>query len=550
MLRTVYLKSLRDRLLGVSIGVVALFLTAWMGLWAYSGVDDADAYISSMPDAYADLLGITRESGTAGLMMSMMFGFMGAFVLGGLAISMGASAIAGEEQDGTMDVLATAPRSRARLHASKAAAYLTLLIGGSFVASASYWLAAQIVGSDISTLDLTAATVHLTTVLLVYGVLAFAIGAATGNRATASGTATGLLIISFLGAGLLPLIDGWEDVGKIFPWYYISGALPLVNGTNWAQIGVLSAAWVVMLGLGGLAFTRRDLRAGGLAGSLADRLRRNPRMAEYMDKVRGSGSTKSLAAKAISDKQAVALLAAYGLFVLTIIMGPMFNALAGSLGDVVASMPDAVLAMVGFADYSTPTGWYHGEVLSITGPAIFAIVAVGAGVALATEEKRRTIAVLLSAPVPRSKVAAAKIAALVELTILCGFLLFGGIWLGSIIGGLGIDVSNIASASVLQAGLGLVFGAAAFAVAGCTGRSNAAAWTGTGVALGGWAIATFAGVNDNLDWLARLSPFHWALGNYPLDNGMNWGGLIALVVSSCVLVVVGWLGYQRRDLRG
>ena len=319
-------------------------------------------------------------------------------VLGGLAISMGASAIAGEEQDGTMDVLATAPRSRARLHASKAAAYLTLLIGGSFVASASYWLAAQIVGSDISTLDLTAATVHLTTVLLVYGILAFAIGAATGNRATASGTATGLLIVSFLGAGLLPLIDGWEDVGKIFPWYYISGALPLVNGTDWAQIGVLSAVWVVMLVLGGIAFTRRDLRSGGLASSLADRLRANPRMAEYMDKVRGSGSTKSLAAKAISDKQAVALLAAYGLFVLTIIMGPMFNALAGSLGDVVASMPDAVLAMIGFADYSTPTGWYHGEVLSITGPAIFAIVAVGAGVALATEEKRRTIAVLLSAP--------------------------------------------------------------------------------------------------------------------------------------------------------
>jgi ABC-2 type transport system permease protein len=213
-------------------------------------------------------------------------------------------------------------------------------------------------------------------------------------------------------------------------------------------------------------------------------------------------------------------------------------------------MPDAVLAMVGFADYSTPTGWYHGEVLSITGPAIFAIVAVGAGVALATEEKRRTIAVLLSAPVPRSKVAGAKITALLELVVLCAVLLFGGIWLGSVIGGLGIDVSNIASAVVLQAGLGLVFGAAAFAVAGCTGRSNAAAWTGTGVALGGWAIATFAGVNDNLDWLARLSPFHWALGNYPLDNGMNWGGLIALLVTSFVLVVVGWLGYQRRDLRG
>src|SRR6478736_7537786 len=116
MLRTVYLKSLRDRVLGVSVGVLALFLTAWMGLWAYGGVDDADTFFASMPEAYVDLLGITRESGTAGLMMSMMFGFMGAFVLGGLAVSLGASAIAGEEQDGTMNVLATVPRGRQRLH--------------------------------------------------------------------------------------------------------------------------------------------------------------------------------------------------------------------------------------------------------------------------------------------------------------------------------------------------------------------------------------------------------------------------------------------------
>ena len=550
MLRSVYLKSVRDRLLGVSVGVVALFLTAWMGLWAYGSVDDADTYFASLPDAYVDLLGITRESGTAGLMMSMMFGFMGAFVLGGLAISMGASSIAGEERDGTMNVLATIPRSRARLHTSKVFAYLTLLVGGSIAASASYWVAAQLVGADISSLDLAAATAHLTTVLLVYGTLAFAIGAATGNRAMASGIATGFLIISFLGAGLLPLVNGWGDAAKIFPWYYIDGASPLVDGPDWAQLGVLTAVWAVVLAWGGWAFERRDLRSGGATGSLGDRLRSNPRMAAMMDKVRGSGSARSLSAKALSDKQGVALLAAYGLFFLTILMGPMFNALADTIGDVVSSMPDALLAMVGFADYSTPTGWYHGEVLSITGPAIFAIVTIGTGVALATEEKRRTIAVLLSAPVSRLRVAGAKLVALGELTVLCGVLLFAGIWLGSVIGGLGMDVSNIVAAAALQAGLGLVFGAAAFAAAGLTGSSSGAAWVGTGVALGGWAINTFVGVNPDLEWLTRLSPFHWAVGNYPLDNGMNWGGLAALLVASGVLVVVGLLGYRRRDLRG
>ena len=269
-----------------------------------------------------------------------------------------------------------------------------------------------------------------------------------------------------------------------------------------------------------------------------------------MDKVRGSGSTRGLTSKALSDKQGVALLAAYGLLILTLIMGPMFNALSGSIGDVVASMPDAILAMVGFADYSTPTGWYHGEVLSITGPAVFAIVTVGTGVALATEERRRTIAVVLAAPISRLRFASSKLAALGLLTVLCGVLLFAGIWLGDLIGGLGMDVSNIASAAVLQAALGLVFGAVAFAVAGCTGRSNAAVWAGTGVALVGWAINTFVMVNPDLEWLAKVSPFYWALHSFPLDNGMDWTALAVLATASGLLAVAGLVGYRRRDLRG
>jgi len=550
MLRTVYLKSLRDHLTGVGVAVLALFLTAWLGLWAYTGVEGADSYIASMPDAFVDLLGITRESGTAGLMMSMMFGFMGAFVIGGLAVSFGASAIAGEEHDGTMNVLASVPRSRGRLFASKCAAYLTLIAAASFAATASYWLAASIAGSDISSLRLWAATVHLTAVLLVYGTLAFATGAATGNPAMASGIATALLVVSFLGAGLLPLFDGWENVAKIFPWHYIDGTSPLVNGVSWAQVAILAAASAVLLAAGAAAFVRRDLHSGGSTATLADRLRANPRTTRLAEAWRGSGSTGGLLSKAISDKQGVAALAAYGLFVLTVVMGPLFNALHASLGNVVASMPDAVLAMVGFADYSTPTGWYHGEVLSITGPAVFAIVTIGAGLALATEERARTISVLLSMPVTRSRVAGAKLGALLMLAVLCVALLFGGIWLGSVIGGLGIGVANIAAAAALQAGLALVFGTVAFAVAGFTGNSRAAAWIATAVALAGWAINTFVGVNPGLDWLAALSPFHWALSNAPLDNGMNWTGLAVLLGASGVLAIGGLLAYGKRDLRG
>ena len=144
MLRTVYLKSLRDRLLGVSVAVLALFLTAWLGLWAYSGVEGADTYFASMPDAFVDLLGITRESGTAGLMMSMMFGFMGAFVLGGLAVSFGASVDRGRGTRRHHERAAHRRRARAPAFMRRRPRRISrLIVGACAASSASYWVAAS-----------------------------------------------------------------------------------------------------------------------------------------------------------------------------------------------------------------------------------------------------------------------------------------------------------------------------------------------------------------------------------------------------------------------
>ena len=87
--------------------------------------------------------------------------------------------------------------------------------------------------------------------------------------------ATALLIIGFLGAGLLPLVGNWGDVAKIFLWYYIDAASPLINGPDWAQLACSRRSGrSCSSGRGG--FARRDLLTGAATGSLADRLRENP----------------------------------------------------------------------------------------------------------------------------------------------------------------------------------------------------------------------------------------------------------------------------------
>lgn len=449
-----------------------------------------------------------------------------------------------------MNVLATYPRSRARLLSSKAAAVAVLVIVGNLATWPLYLLAASITGADVSTLNVGAATAHVTVVTMLYGALALAIGAFTGNRAAASGLTTGFLILSFLAAGLLPMFDGWEGVAKVFPWYYIDAASPLINGADWAQLGVLAAISLALFGASLWGINQRDLRAGAVRVPLLEKLRENPRLGAILGRLQGGGSARGLVSKAASDQRGLALVAGYALFLFLILLAPLFSALGDTLGSVVASMPDALLAMIGYADYSTATGWYHGEALSIYGPLVMSIVGIAAGAALAGEEKRRTIAVLLAAPVSRSRVAVSKAVAVLVMLVAMGVLVFLGILIGNGISNLGMDVGNIAAAAVLLTALGLVMGAAAYLCGALSGSSGTAVWGGTAVAVATWAINMFVGVNPDLSWFAKISPFYWLLSDHPLDNGMNWTGLAVMATASGVLAVVGWLGYQRRDLRG
>ncbi|MFW2512399.1 ABC transporter permease subunit [Demequina sp. SO4-13] len=551
MLRTVYLKSLRDRWLSAAIAVASLFAIAWMGMWAYAGMgDDVIDFISQMPPAYLSLLGITADAGAAGLMLGNLFNFLGPFVIAGIGVSMGAAAIAGEESAGTMNVLGTMPRSRSRLLRSKALAGATIVVVAGVAASASYAGAAALAGSDIGSMDLTAATVHLLVVCLFFAALALAVGAWTGGRALASGVGVGLIVLSFLVSGLLPLFEGFEEWAKASPWYWISGSQPMANGVDWPPLLVLGALTAGLVAAAWWGVNRRDLGSGTVRAPLLERLREDPRVGRIVSMLTGSGSTRGIAAKATTDLRPLLLVAGGALVFQTLVLGPMFSAISGEIGDVVDAMPESILAMVGFADFSTPEGWYFGEAMSIVAPVAVAVVAINAGAALAGEEKRRTVSMLATMPVSRTAIAARKAAAMAVGSLLVGAALFAGVAGGNAIAGLGMDVGHIAAAGALLAGLGMLLGSVAFAAGAVTGRASTAIGAGTAVAVLGWGINSFVPVNPDLANWARVSPFYYYGNGNPLEIGMTWWYLAVLVGVAAVLVLGGLAAYRHRDLRG
>ncbi|WP_084075285.1 ABC transporter permease subunit [Demequina sp. NBRC 110052] len=551
MLATLYLKSVRDRWLGALIGSASLAAVALLSMWAYSGIgDEVVQFFDQMPEFYTTALGLSSDGGVASLMLSMMLNFLGPFVIAGIAVSIGAAAIAGEERTGTVNILATVPRSRRRVLWSKTAALLSIMVGVAVLSWAAYAFSVVVFGEDLSSVNIAAASVHVLAVALLFGALALLLSAATGQQALASGAATGLLILSFLISGIVPLIDGWQDWAKISPWYYINDGEPLANGVQWGPVLVILAIAVAMIGASFALLDARDLKSGEGRLPLLERLVADPRVSKATALLRGRSSARGILGISLSDGRAVLTVAGGGLFMMLLFLGVLFNAINDFVGEFVDVFPDSIMAMVGYADYTTPEGWYTGEALSIVAPVAIAVVTITMGASLAVEERTRRASVLFANPVSRSSVAWRKFAAMLVMSAAVGVLAFGGMALGNLLGGLGMDWGNIAGASLLLTLLGTTLGAVAFAAGAATGSPAVAQGAAIGYAIVGWAVASYAGFATALETWAKLSAFHYYATPTPLEHGLSWANVGVLATATLVLGAVGVMLHRSRDLKG
>ena len=548
-LSSISLKVARDRWLGWAISAASLTLLLLFGMAAYRDIDLT--LYNEMPEAFRSLLGIREDVDVGGLAIGYVFGSFGAVVVAVMALVMGSAAIAGEERNGTMNVLLANPRSRTHVLLSKALA-LVLLTG---LAVAAIWITvhpiAALLSVEIGGLNVEALALHLYVNAVFYGMLALTIGAATGNRDTATGATSGILVLSFFAVGLLPLVERLEGLRKAFPWYYFDGSEPVYNGIAWGHLAVLLVASAALLVVAVVGFNRRDLRSQSVGASLLDRVRGNPHLNRIIGQLAGSARVSSIWVKTVSDYQTLLLVTSGAMFlVMGVMLGPMYASLPQETLAAFDNFPEELIALFGGGDLGTPEGWYTLETFGLMAPlsVILVTAVMGAG-ALAGEESRRTMALLLSNPIPRSRVVMEKAVTMVLFGIAVGVATFAGVALGSVLGGLGMSTGNIAATSALQVLVGLVFGALALALSAGTGRSGIAVFGAAGAALAFHLLTSLANITGAMSALERLSPFHYYLGSDPLTTGMDWGNAVVLLALAALLIGLSFVLFQRRDIR-
>lgn len=242
-----------------------------------------------------------------------------------------------------------------------------------------------------------------------------------------------------------------------------------------------------------------------------------------------------------------------GAVVLSGIVIMLYPSIAGGpeMEELLDRLPPAVQAMMGEdIDLTTVQGYLNIRLFTFIAPIIFLVYAIGRGTAaVAGEEQRGTMDLLLANPVWRPRIVVEKFGAMLVGLIIIGVGLWLGIVFGALIVGVDLSFSRVAQATVMGVLLGAFHGTLALAIGGGTGRTGLAMGVSAAVAIAGYFLHTLAPLVVWLEPFQVLSPFYFYIEDAPMMQGMNAGHALMLALLSTILLVVAAFSFQRRDIQ-
>ena len=268
-LGSVFGKSFRDSrraalLLGALFGIIFL-VTAAQVAQQFDTVAERLAFASqlqALPPVFQGMLGEP-------IGIERLGGFMSWRILNFLPVMLGiwsvvalSGTLAGELGRGSMDMLASAPISRAGVAIQKLAGYLAalglgivLLTIGMVVAFAVF---AKLPGDEVGIEAIAAHALWLYITILVPGAVAFALAPVMG-RSGALGVGAVVLFGSFVINGFASSVPLFETLRGISYFGLTAEHRPMAGRDDWASVGALTGIVIALLAAGVLSFARRDL---------------------------------------------------------------------------------------------------------------------------------------------------------------------------------------------------------------------------------------------------------------------------------------------------
>ena len=530
---SIYGKTIRDSRLSF---IIAAGLLGGMSLVMAAGVSnifptpasrhEIDKLISSIPSSMVDLFGKPIGLGTLGGYFTWKYGAifaMGTALWSILALS---GTLAGEASRGSLDMVASAPFGKRRVALEKLTAHVTMLglamvvLALACVAGSTLFGDASL-GDRIAPLSAIGFALWVGFIAIFFGGVAFALAPLLG-RSGSAGVAALLMVMLWVANGFQAL----APLAALSPFHWLAGHIALVGIYDWPALAFTGAIAVVLLGIGGELFTRRDL---GVTAGLS-----MPGLPTIVLGVRGPTS------RAFGEQLPRAASWGIGLG----LMGALIASLVGTMSDQIGNDPNlsATFKTIfkGF-NLTSAGGWLQLYVQLL-------LIAAGFGAATfvskwASDEKGGRLETLLATPMARARwVISGGMAAILAIVVMT-VLFAAGIGLGAASGGVAVGDAIVGSAI-----LGL-YAAAIVGVgvaAGGVWRTSIAAEIAAVFVLITYLIDLVAPPLNLPDWVHQLA-LTAHLGQ-PMVGVWDPVGIGACLLIAAGGIAIGAWGVRRRDI--
>lgn len=265
-MRRLFLQEMRFRrngIIGWGLGL-CFFPIVYVGLYP-SFADQMVNFQEMMDIAIYQALGISMAS-FEGYVASTVTNLI-PVILAIYAVISGTGTLAGEEDDGRLEMIVALPIPRWQIVAVKAIALglaLALILA---IAAAGAGLTLAAISGQVETavtpLDMFWRLMEAWPLVLAFAMASLFLGAFSPSRRTAAALATVLVVASYLGNNLAGMISSLERIQGLFLFnYFEASAEALLNGQRPANLLALLLVSLAALGLAIFFFQRRDITVG------------------------------------------------------------------------------------------------------------------------------------------------------------------------------------------------------------------------------------------------------------------------------------------------
>ena len=542
---SIYLKTLRGLrtpILGWGLGLGVLFAVVLAAIPTVLGTAAARAAVVALGPSFAWFAEPVKID-TPGGYATWKYG-LPVLVVAIWPILAASAMLRGEEDRGAMDVLLSLPRNRIRVALEKVAALWTALLAMGLLVGLFAYAGGAKVNAGISLGNSILFGVNLALAAGVFGSIALLVSQFTQERRTAAGVTSGFLLVFIVLDMVHRVVPNADWVSQLSPVYYFNLSKPLIAGygANPGAMLVLAAVSAVLTGAAIWLFPRRDI-GGVVAGPrflrLPPRAARPPRPVLTGDWSLRSVYNRSLAMVAVPAfwwTLAIAGLAGW--------MVVVDKQTAAKLQTILESSS----VMRGFINLGGGNAAMNAAVLSaifIFMPVLLMAFAVTQANRWAADEDEGRLEVLLSTPQPRLQVLLGRFAALSTAAVVISLITLVVTAVAASANGLGLDLGNIAAASLSMIPLALLVAAIGYLFSGWL---RAAVETGLlSFLLVIWFFISFIGPGLNLpDATLRLSPFYYY--GTPLLHGLQLTSMLGVLAVGAVALALAALRFTRKDI--